>query len=48
MDQPYNWMFSEWLPASGMVPADFPMFEQYLNDPRSTPPRSCRRASACR
>ncbi|WP_395757222.1 GyrI-like domain-containing protein [Achromobacter sp. EB05] len=38
MDKPYNWMFSEWLPASGMVPADFPMFEQYLNDPRTTPP----------
>ena len=38
MDKPYNWMFSEWLPASGAVPADFPMFEQYLNDPRTTPP----------
>ncbi|KRC71626.1 Multiple antibiotic resistance protein MarA [compost metagenome] len=38
MGKPYNWMFSEWLPASGMVPADFPMFEQYVNDPRITPP----------
>ena len=38
MDKPYNWMFSEWLPGSGMVPADFPMFEQYLNDPRTKPP----------
>jgi len=38
MSKPYNWMFSEWLPASGMTPADFPMFEQYLNDPRTTPP----------
>ncbi|QHE93081.1 GyrI-like domain-containing protein [Pandoraea fibrosis] len=27
----------EWLPNSGLEPADFPMFEQYLNDPRSTP-----------
>ena len=24
MDKPYNWMFSEWLPGSGEVPADFP------------------------
>ena len=38
MGKAYNWMFSEWLPGSGMVPADFPMFEQYMNDPRSTPP----------
>lgn len=38
MKQPYDWLFSEWLPASGMAPADFPMFEQYLNDPRTTPP----------
>ena len=38
MDKPYGWMFSEWLPRSGMEPADFPMFEQYLNDPRTTPP----------
>ena len=42
MSQPYNWMFSEWLPASGMVPADFPMFEQYVNDPRTTPPAQLR------
>lgn len=38
MGKAYNWMFSEWLPESGSVPADFPMFEQYLNDPRTTPP----------
>ena len=38
MDKAYNWLFSQWLPGSGMVPADFPMFEQYMNDPRSTPP----------
>ena len=38
MAKPYQWMFSEWLPASGLVPADIPMFEQYLNDPRTTPP----------
>ncbi|ALS61139.1 AraC family transcriptional regulator [Pandoraea norimbergensis] len=38
MSKPYNWLFSEWLPSSGLEPADFPMFEQYLNDPRTTPP----------
>lgn len=38
MGKAYNWMFSEWLPTSGVVPADFPMFEQYVNDPRTTPP----------
>jgi AraC family transcriptional regulator len=38
MHKPYNWMFSQWLPNSGEVPADIPMFEQYLNDPRTTPP----------
>lgn len=38
MAKPYQWMFSEWLPASGHLPADIPMFEQYLNDPRNTPP----------
>lgn len=38
MNKAYNWMFSQWLPGSGEVPADFPMFEQYMNDPRTTPP----------
>ncbi|VVE38047.1 AraC family transcriptional regulator [Pandoraea pneumonica] len=37
MSKPYSWLFSEWLPNSGLEPADFPMFEQYLNDPRTTP-----------
>ncbi|AJC16651.1 AraC family transcriptional regulator [Pandoraea sputorum] len=37
MNKPYQWLFAQWLPASGLEPADFPMFEQYLNDPRSTP-----------
>ncbi len=38
MGKAYNWMFSEWLPDCGMEPGDFPMFEQYMNDPRTTPP----------
>lgn len=42
MNRPYQWLFSEWLPNSGLEPADFPLFEQYLNDPRSTPPAQLR------
>ncbi|WP_285960788.1 AraC family transcriptional regulator [Pseudomonas tohonis] len=38
MDKPYSWMFSQWLPTSGHEPANFPMFEMYMNDPRTTPP----------
>ena len=33
MDKPYSWMFSQWLPTSGHEPANFPMFEMYMNDP---------------
>ncbi|MGC5701668.1 AraC family transcriptional regulator [Pseudomonas sp. NFXW11] len=38
MGKAYAWMFSQWLPDSGLNTADFPMFEEYVNDPRSTPP----------
>lgn len=38
MDKAYQWLFSEWLPGSNMEPADWAMFEQYLNDPDTTPP----------
>ncbi len=34
----YQWLYGEWLPASGHTPADQPCFEEYLNDPRATPP----------
>ncbi|CAJ51010.1 AraC family transcriptional regulator [Bordetella avium] len=37
IDHAYDWMFSEWLPASGEEPLDFPMFEEYANDPKTTP-----------
>ncbi|AKQ57881.1 AraC family transcriptional regulator [Bordetella hinzii] len=37
IDHAYNWMFSAWLPDSGREPHDFPMFEEYVNDPRNTP-----------
>jgi len=34
----YDRLYGEWLPASGEEPADHPMMEEYLNDPRSLPP----------
>ena len=32
----YRWIYGEWLPQSGRVPADTPAFERYLNDPHET------------
>jgi AraC family transcriptional regulator len=37
MKAAYDWLYGEWLPQSGREPADAPAFEEYLNDPRSTP-----------
>ncbi len=34
----YLWMFGTWLPQSGREAADAPMIEEYLNNPRDTPP----------
>jgi len=34
----YDRLYGEWLPQSGEEPADHPMIEEYLNDPRSLPP----------
>jgi AraC family transcriptional regulator len=34
----YAWLFGQWLPGSGEVPADRPVFEEYLNNPREMPP----------
>jgi AraC family transcriptional regulator len=34
----YLWLFGTWLPQSGREPADAPVFEEYLNSPRDTPP----------
>lgn len=34
----YTWLYTEWLPKSGEEPGDQPPFEEYLNDPRDTPP----------
>lgn len=38
LDQPYEYLFGEWLPASGREPRDQPAYEEYLNNPRQTPP----------
>lgn len=38
LEKPYDWLFGEWLPNSGHEATDFPPFEEYLNDPKSTPP----------
>jgi len=34
----YDWLFGQWLPQSGHEAADFPVFEEYLNNPKDTPP----------
>ncbi len=38
LERAYGWLYGEWLPASGEEPADLPGLEEYVNDPRSTPP----------
>ncbi len=38
LEKPYDWLFGEWLPNSGHEAEDFPPFEEYLNDPKETPP----------
>ncbi|MDK2126599.1 AraC family transcriptional regulator [Parachitinimonas caeni] len=38
MRHAYLWLFGVWLPQSGEEAADAPVLEEYLNNPRSTPP----------
>ncbi|MGH1440574.1 MAG: AraC family transcriptional regulator [Cellvibrionaceae bacterium] len=38
LEKPYDYLFGHWLPESGYEAADFPPFEEYLNDPKETPP----------
>ena len=38
LERSYAWLYRTWLPTSGAEPAEAPIFEEYLNDPRSTPP----------
>jgi len=38
MDAAYHWLYGEWLLKSGREAADAPIYEEYLNNPRDTPP----------
>jgi AraC family transcriptional regulator len=38
MRSAYQWLFGHWLVQSGHEAADSPVFEDYLNNPRDTPP----------
>jgi AraC family transcriptional regulator len=38
----YTWLYREWLPASGALPANRPCVEEYLNNPRQVPPSELR------
>jgi AraC family transcriptional regulator len=38
----YRWLFGEWLTHSGEEAADAPVYEEYLNNPRDTPPTELR------
>jgi AraC family transcriptional regulator len=39
LENAYRWLYREWLPKSGEEPADRPIFEEYLNNPRTLPPK---------
>lgn len=38
----YQWLYGAWLAQSGDEPADGPVFEEYLNNPRDTAPADLR------
>lgn len=38
LESAYTWLFGEWLPQSGEQPGDVPVFEEYVNDPKTTLP----------
>ena len=38
LEEPYDWLFGHWIPNHGHEIADFPPFEEYLNDPKETLP----------
>jgi AraC family transcriptional regulator len=42
MKAAYDWLFGDWLAQSGREPADAPVFEEYLNNPRDTSPAELR------
>ncbi|MBL4711226.1 MAG: AraC family transcriptional regulator [Gammaproteobacteria bacterium] len=38
LEKPYDWLFGQWIPDNNKEIANFPAFEEYLNDPKETPP----------
>lgn len=38
MQSAYQWLYGQWLVQSGWEVANSPVFEEYLNNPRDTPP----------
>lgn len=36
MHHAYRWLYGTWLVQSGLAPADAPLVEEYMNDPRTT------------
>jgi len=42
LEKAYAWLYRDWLPASGAEPANRPIFEEYLNNPRELPPAQWR------
>lgn len=42
MKPAYRWLYGEWLVRSGREADDRPVFEEYLNSPRDTPPTELR------
>jgi AraC family transcriptional regulator len=38
----YEWLYAHWLPQSGREPAEGPLVEEYLNNPRDTAPSELR------
>ncbi|KAF0811832.1 Bifunctional transcriptional activator/DNA repair enzyme AdaA [Andreprevotia sp. IGB-42] len=42
LTQACGWLYGEWLPQHGHLPGNFPEFEEYTNDPRTTPPSELR------
>lgn len=42
LHESYRWLFGDWLPSSGRVPADRPVYEIYVDDWRVTKPEELR------
>lgn len=39
LESAYEWLYGHWLPESGREPANQPVFEEYVNDPRQVAPK---------